>query len=242
MFNNLFDGLTNKAASTRIVFERIGDRIAGFPTGIFTINPDGSDCQQIRSGSDHPSCPRWSPNGKWIAYPLWFSENRQHLICIVDLQSGQTEQLTYGDENLVLVWTPTNEIIFNQKDRLLVIDPDGQQHYEHPRFESEDSDFVWTYDGSKVAFRRGINFYVMNAEGGDFQSIPTHGRVPRLVISPDGQSVAYCSSDDVEPSGFEIFVLNLHGTGEKKKIVANRYDRERDKEVDSHEISWSPPL
>jgi Tol biopolymer transport system component len=79
----------------------------------------------------------------------------------------------------------------------------------------------------------------MNADGSGLQTIPTHGRVTEMVISPDGQSVAYISSDDTGASGFEVFVLNLNGT-DKKKIVAN--PRKNDKEVSSQSISWSPWL
>lgn len=58
-------GSTNRAASTRLTFERTGEHVPGCPRGIYTINPDGSDSRQIRQSGQSP---RWSPDGRWIAF------------------------------------------------------------------------------------------------------------------------------------------------------------------------------
>jgi tetratricopeptide (TPR) repeat protein len=60
-----------------------------------------------------------------------------------------------------------------------------------------------------------------------------------MILSPDGQYVAYSSCEDTGEAGFEIFVMKLDGT-EKRKIVSNPCSK--NKEVDSQDISWSPVL
>jgi|GEM_PF-3723938 len=65
MLRNLLNAITRKQPHTRIAFERTGDGIPGLPRGLFTINPDGSDCRQLRDSGESP---KWSPNGKWISF------------------------------------------------------------------------------------------------------------------------------------------------------------------------------
>jgi len=64
MFAKLLRGLTRQPTS-RIAFDRTGEYVAGCPVGIYTTNPDGSDCRQIRATGDSP---RWSPDGRWIGF------------------------------------------------------------------------------------------------------------------------------------------------------------------------------
>jgi len=276
---------------TRIAFERHGDTIPGLSKGIYTINPDGNDCRQIRANGMYP---KWSPNGqwiafredtednewlasvfimkpdgqqvrrvtfhqdisvdalhwspdsKWLAYSLWLWQDKRHQICVINLESGQFHQITNGtDSNAYPVWTPNNEIVFSktidpqESRRLFIMNPDGQNQRVCNLFIAGDYDPIWTYDGKKIVFQRGDKYYVMNSDGSGLQTIPTHGRVPQVIISPDGRYVAYSSTDDIGEAGFEIFVMNLDGT-EKRKIVSN--PRSKNKEVSSQDISWSPVL
>lgn len=276
---------------TRIAFERHGDTIPGLSKGIYTINPDGSDCRQIRANGMTPkwspdrqwiafredtednewlssifvmrpdgqqvrrvtfhhdisvSALTWSPDSKWLAYSLWHWEEKRHQIYAVNLESGQFQQITGGtDDNAYPVWTPGNEIVFSkntdpqQSSRLFIMNPNGQNQRECDLFVAGDYEPVWTYDGKKIVFQRGDNYCVMNADGSGLQLIPKHGRVPQMIVSPDGQYVAYSSCNDTGEAGFEIFVMKLDGT-EKRKIVSNPCSK--NKEVSSQDISWSSVL
>ena len=65
MLKNWFGGSANRAKSSKITFERTGEYVPGCATGIWTINPDGSDARHIRPSGQSP---RWSPDGRWIAF------------------------------------------------------------------------------------------------------------------------------------------------------------------------------
>ncbi len=64
MLKNWFGGSASRASS-RITFDRTGEHVPGCPLGIYTINPDCSDARHIRPSGQ---CPRWSPDGRWIAF------------------------------------------------------------------------------------------------------------------------------------------------------------------------------
>jgi Tol biopolymer transport system component len=65
MLSRLFKGVTNRQPVSRIAFDRTGETVPGCPRGIFTINPDGTDVRQIRTSGE---APRWSPDGRLIAF------------------------------------------------------------------------------------------------------------------------------------------------------------------------------
>jgi Tol biopolymer transport system component len=65
MFSRWFGSSTRRGGSTRIAFERTGEDVPGCPRGIYTVNPNGSDLRHIRPSGQSP---RWSPDGRWIAF------------------------------------------------------------------------------------------------------------------------------------------------------------------------------
>ncbi len=203
---------------------------------IFIMDRDGNHVQRKTFDIEHNvDSPTWSPDSKYLAYSIYFWENEQNHIFVVDLISGQTKQLTFNGFNSDPVWTPENEIVFvkgeDQGDfgPLFVIDPNGQNERPYELLNSEDRSPVWTYDGRKVLFNRDYTFYIMNSDGSGLQSIPKQDEViTEMIIAPDGNSVVYAARADYQAPEFEIFVLNLDGT-DKRKIAAN-----------SRAISWSP--
>lgn len=72
--------------TTRIAFERYGDNIPELPKGIYTINPDGSDCQRILTEGKRP---KWSPDGQWIAFVESTADNEGLSSIFVMRPNGQ---------------------------------------------------------------------------------------------------------------------------------------------------------
>jgi TolB protein len=85
----------------------------------------------------------------------------------------------------------------------------------HTEFEREPA---WSPDGTRLAFRRGHQIYVMNADGTGLRPV-VQGMNPAW--SPDGSMLAY-------DTGVGVFVLDLDGTGDQRFVAAGT------------EPAWSP--
>src|SRR4051812_40668085 len=93
MFGKLLKGLVNRQVTTRIAFDRTGEYVAGCLVGIHTIKPDGSDCRQIRATGDSP---RWSPDGRQIAFVEKTKDNGWlHSVFAMRPDGEQAQRLTF---------------------------------------------------------------------------------------------------------------------------------------------------
>ena len=109
MLNKLLKAFGRTEPHTRIVFERPGDTISGLPKGIFTINPDGSDCRQIRASGESP---KWSPDGRWIAFVEPTQDNGWlHSVFVMRSDGQNTRRLTFHHDVTATpgAWSPDSK-------------------------------------------------------------------------------------------------------------------------------------
>src|ERR1700758_5313805 len=110
----------------RIAFSYLGD--------IWVANEDGSGAQRLTDNTARDIYPRFSPDGKWIA----FSSNRDgnYDVYVVAADGGRPRQLTFHTANDTVVgWTPDSKQILFSSARglgafpnvatLFTISPDG---------------------------------------------------------------------------------------------------------------------
>jgi tricorn protease len=92
---------------TRIVFSYMGD--------IWIGNRDGSDVRRLTSHVGREIAPRFSPDGRWVAFTSDRMGNND--VFVVSVEGGEATQLTYhtgGD--LVQYWTPDGRgIVFSSQ-------------------------------------------------------------------------------------------------------------------------------
>ena len=95
----------------KIAFSYLGD--------IWVANEDGSNVQRITDNVARDVYPRFSPDGKWIA----FSSNRygNYDVFLVPAEGGPARQLTFNSANdNVVGWTPDSKKILFQSSRGLM--------------------------------------------------------------------------------------------------------------------------
>ena len=100
-------GASTNGSDGRIVFQRYDPSIDGPVT--YTVNPDGSDAQQLYSDGDSEMA-RWSPDGTQIQVFCCGDGNAAHLI---DANTGKMQTLAPPDPDLETfcggAWSPDGE-------------------------------------------------------------------------------------------------------------------------------------
>lgn len=104
------------------------DKIAFVYAGdIWIVDANGGTARQLTSHEGIELFPKFSPDGKWIAFSGEYSGNRQ--IYIIPVEGGTPTQLTYyndvgimpprgGYDNQVLGWTPDGKNVLFRGNRL----------------------------------------------------------------------------------------------------------------------------
>jgi tricorn protease len=159
------------AQSTRLLrFPDVhGNRVAFVYAGdMYVASTDGGEARQLTAHEGQELFPRFSPDGRWIAFSAEYSGSRQ--VYVMPADGGQPRQLTYYNDVGVMP----------------------------PRGGFDHQVLGWTRDGSAVLFRanrlpwgeRMGRFYTVPAAGGLETPLP----IPEggtASFSPDGKSMAY---------------------------------------------------
>src|SRR5271155_1967745 len=136
----------------KVAFSYLGD--------IWVVNEDGSNLQRMTVHKAREVYPRFSPDGKWIA----FSSNRagNYDVFVIPATGGQARQLTFNSaSDTVVGWTPdSKKVIFNSARGILFpgisnlyeVSVDGGLEQPIPTDWGYWGDY--SADGSKFVFNR----------------------------------------------------------------------------------------
>src|ERR1043165_6738016 len=84
-------------------------------THIWKINADGSGAMQMTSGSDGENTPRWSPDGRWIAFIAKRGTDAEAVaqIFVISNAGGEAQPLTtHATAVMNIAWSPDGSQIF----------------------------------------------------------------------------------------------------------------------------------
>ena len=191
----------NGAGNLAAVWSPDGRRIAYVGrdgnSEIYVINADGTEQQRLTHNTMRDSGPVWSPDGRRIA----FESNWQVWVMNAD-GSAQRRLTRNGARNVSPAWSPDGQrIAFERRIgrdqygscsrcgraanfEVHVINADGTKERTLAKEGGQPS---WSPDGTKIAFEKRSDLYVMNADGSG-RRLLTHGsrRESRPVWSPAG--------------------------------------------------------
>lgn len=172
---------------------------------LWRVGSDGSGAVQLTYGEEGESSPRWSPDGKWIAFVAKRGESKESQIYLLSNSGGEAEPLTKHETSVSsLSWTPDGSAIY-----FLVPDPKTGEEKEKEKLKDD----VYAFDENfkqRHLWRIGISDRTEKRISEGNHSVLSYR------LSQDGKKIAFHRAPspliDDEKHG-EVWVMDAEGRG-----------------------------
>ena len=223
----------NGVARSRLTFDsdRDGERMSGTVQNrsikeIYISDYDGENQKRVTVGKTLNIAPRWSPDGRSIAYTSYRRGGAN--LFISNIFQGTLDEVTKGDkvgENWLPAWSPDGTRLAFSSTRdgnpeIYIVNRDGSGLRRVTNHPSIDITPTWSPSGTQIAFtsdRSGTpQIYVVGADGLNLSKKTFESYCDRPTWSPAPfNEIAYASKSG---PGFDIRVLDL-STGQTKSLT-----------------------
>jgi Tol biopolymer transport system component len=154
---------------------------------VYVIDADGSGLQRVTRSGDLDFDPTWSPDGRRIAYRHQTGDDLTTELFVIGTDGSRPHNLTRSDG--VADWGPD-----------------------------------WSPDGSWIAWNSDrdepdggtLHGFVMRPNGSGIRPITNRVWVEYPTWSPDGSAIAFMAQTPEGTDNYEIFTINVDGTGLKR--------------------------
>lgn len=213
-------------SGNRIAFtlSRSNEKKDGYDKFIYMY--DGNLFQFTKGPSD--SSPRWSPDGKEIAFISASKDEKGSNLMSIRSDGGEAVKITHFDDQITdLAWLNSNELI-------LSVALKAKRKNEDPKDDVHEIEKIpfWS-NGEGFTYDVKVQLYLVGKNGTKKCLTKEKGDIFTFAPSPDGKNVAFVEALDLErnPLVSDLFVLKI-GFGEPKKITNSN--------VAVGNICWSP--
>ncbi len=199
-------------------------------TTICTSSLAGSGLRQFTQLPAGACCPRWSPNGRRIAFVVGDLARNLDDIWVMNADGSDAVNLTHDPQqvNQAPSWSPDGkQIVFmanvGNTSKLFLMNANGTGKRLLPLTAQMEGDFpAWSPNGQEIAFvsrisatLSAIEMIHLNGSGSVTRIIEDPGYFSSLVWSPDGQRLLY-SYGAYQPGGvvsnIEAYAMNADGS------------------------------
>ena len=145
---------------------------------IWRVSADGSGMTQMTMGEKGESSPRWSPDGKWIAFLARRGENEETQIYLLDSHGGEARALTkHKSAADDITWAPDGSSIY-------FIAPEAKADEEAARDKRQDD--VFRFDEN---YKQKHLWKVAAADGAETRLTDGDYSVLEYALAADGRRI-----------------------------------------------------
>lgn len=212
------------------------------PAGIVDLTGATSSASEIQ--------PKFSPDGREIAFTRLASGLRNSEIFVMDVTGSQRIQLTNTPEgNSAPTWSPDGtHIAFvsepdGQVPNIFIMRTDGTDVRQITHDSAGKSELAWSPNGDRIVFvctpagGGDRDVYTVNTDGSRLTDLTNDPTSPDVdpAWSPDGTRIAYSGPlHKGESVGADLWIMNADGSGQHELF------HENNKYSDGAYPAWSP--
>ncbi len=209
-------------------------------TAIWMVDWKGTESRRLTYGSDSDSSPRWSPDGRYLAFLSARPADAKTQVWVLDRRGGEARPLTNVKGKIgSFEWSPDGKrlaLVMKDGDETPDADRDGKAKTPKP-IVIDRYLFKADYEGYLTGPARD-RLYLFEVETGKLEALTGDKTFDEgnPAWSPDGSKIAFVSNHAKDPDRVqtqEIFISEARaGAAARKLITIARPDSQR--------LVWSP--
>lgn len=213
----------------RIVYgvQRVDRKTEKKYANLWMVGTDGTPGWQFTQGDQNDASPRWSPDGRTLAFLSARKEGESAQVYVISADGGEARRLTdLKGEISSLKWSPDGRTLlleFTQKDKDVLEREADEQKKKLGVVSRHYTRLFYRGDGQGWLGHERTHLWLVDAAKGRTKQL-TSGSVydeGNASWSPDGKSIVFCSNHrpdpDLEPDLVDLFVIPAAG-GEPKLV------------------------
>lgn len=180
---------------------------------LWLMSLDTKETRQLTNGRSVDNNPRWSPDGKGIAFVS--ARGGAPQIYLLPMRGGEARQLTNMKQGVGggPLWSPDGKRIAFTAGPAFDTPPDPGKPYRWKRK-------VYRFDGMGNLDTVVQNIYVIDVDGGEPQQLTDDGYMNApLSWSPDGSEILYSASMSPDTARYQPGLRAVDLEGRKRDIV-----------------------